>query len=686
VTGAPASTLIGVEPVDVRSLSGYLVWPAPIPAQIHDGTPSTFLRDEATYASTADYPAGDGYGAPTRATLGGIPASRGTAYPVHWNPAAGTLTVAAYARYGFGHPGTPGTPLALTIERAAAAAAALLNWNTIQSGVSVNWTQFTGNYLIVCPSAWNADLLPFIQEKKTRGFAVTLKNVAPSGTTCAQLQQIIDAWYAGTPPGNDHYCLLVGSTGATPYCLDANGQLSDKVLSSVDGDGEPEIFLGRLWVSTQAELQNQVSKILDYETGPQVNNDGHVLLVAHHQQDQDFDFASYQEAVRTASYAQVTPTFATCYGTSSSLGNGDITAAIAGGVGAVAYIGHGEPGSWLHWSASSQSYANADAAALTNGSLTPVVWSIACQTADPRQSLSLANGFMKDTQGGGVAFYGAVDQTYGSIVTVLEDSLFEAVYGRGVTRHGLAIALAEHATVVADSLFGFDAAYKYLLYGDPDMEVKRHDAGGPWIPIQITAPLTLFAPCPGATCCPSCPEPVVDVLVHDAAGTPIPGVKVAIWKPRFGGGDEILDNRYSGADGWAHIPAGGLTAGTLYAGWDDGDGRAGLDSIAVLASTSGVDPEAAVHPVRLVAAPSVTRAGSRLSFGRALGRPARVRLFGVDGRLVRDLSAPTGAKWVDWDGRDRAGRVAAQGVYVARLESDEAAIPRRAEARIVVVR
>ena len=682
-TDALGASLAGVTVFDSRDLSGYLVWPSPVPAQLHDGTPSQFVRDELTYGSGVDFPPSDGIGSGRRAALGGIPASLCTAYPVHWNPASGILRVAAHARFGFNHGGGLSMPMNFTKEHANAASNALLNWGSVSSEFGVNWNQFNGAYLFVCPSAWMADLQQLIQQKKTRGYLVTVVNVPLSGETCPQLRQAIQTWYAGTPQGADHYCLLVGSTGSTPYCFDQNNQLTDKILSSVDGDGEPEIFLGRLFVSNQSELQNQVKKILDYENGPQVNNDGNVLLVAHHQQDQDFDFVGYQEAVHNALYAQVTPNFTTCYGTNPALGNSDIASHIAGGVGLVAYMGHGDPTSWLHWSYADASFARSDAAALSNGALTPVVWSLACQTGDLRQGQSLASGFMKNTQGGSVAFYGAVDPTYGSGVQVLNDSLFQAVYGRGITRQGQAIAMAEHAWIAADSLVGFDAVYKYVLYGDPEMEIKRHNSGGIWAPIDLLVPINIITPCPGVDCCPSCPAPVVDIQVHDASGAPVPDVKVALWKPTMAGTDQVLENRYSGADGWVHIPAPNVTAGTLYVGFDDGDGRAGMDSIDVQPLITSVAVEGTrPRPLRLAATPNVTAGATRLSFGRVLESPARVTLFGVDGRLVRELRGPVGASSIEWDGRDRLGRPVATGLYLARAEEGT----RRARARIVVVR
>ena len=682
VTTATASTASEAAFDGVQTFSGYQVWPSPIPAQIHAGTPSQFARDSTTYSSAADFPPGSGSGSATRSALGGIPASLVTAYPVHWNPATGALSVPSHARFGFVHSGGLMTPMGLTREHDGAASDAFVNWGVVSSSYTIDPFHYSGDYLVVCPSAWTSTLQPLIQVKKTHGFKVTVVNVPLNGETCAQLRQSIQAWYASTNPGDDHYALLVGAAGSIPLCYIGNAQLSDKVLSSVDGDFEPEIYLGRLFVAGTGELQNQVAKIVDYETGPQVNNDGNVLLVAHWQQDQDFDFPSYQEGVRTASYAQVTPNFATIYGTNPSLGNVDVSNAVDAGVGVVDYIGHGDKPAWSQWTYAKASFTQSDALALANGARTPVVWSIACDTGDLRVAGNLASGFMKNTNGGGVAFYGAVDPTFSAVTQVLEDTLFQAVYGRGVTRQGLAISLAEHAAVAADSIWGGDAVMKYVLYGDPEMSIKRHNPGGIWAPIDLLAPISVVGPCPGVDCCPSCPAPTVDIETRSAAGAPIPGVKVGIWKPTTAGTDEVLDNRYSGPDGWVHIPAPGMTEGTLYVGYDDGDGRSGLDSIAVLPpSAAGVDP-GVTPPLRLTARPNVTPGATRFEFGRALDRTASIRIFDVGGRLVRSLTVGSGAAAADWDGRDGSGRVVGGGVYVARLVVGSA----RTAARLVVVR
>jgi peptidase C25-like protein len=679
VTGATGATLLPVIATGVHALPGYLVWPSPIPALMHEGTPEQFVRDSATYASSLDVPPGDGVGGVTRTALAGIPASLCTAYPVHWNPASGVLTVPTHVRFGFAHGGSLGSPLGLTREHADLASHTLFNWGTVGSDYAIDWTHFNGNFLFLCPSEWMPKIQKLIDQKKTRGFSVSVVDLPLTGVTCEQVRQSIQNWYAGTPAGNDHYCILVGSFVSAPLCS-TSGQVTDKLLSSVNGDLEPEIHLGRLWVANDTDLDHQVQKILGYETQPQVNNDGNVLLVAHHEQGPYFDFQAEQETVRTASYAQVTPGFVTCYGTNPSVGNADIKNDIETGVGVAAYYGHGEPNRWDDWNwAANVSYTNTDALALANGVKTPVVWSIACSTGDLTDLTCLGAAFMRNTGGGAVAFYGAVDPIYGLTSQVLNETLFQSVYGKGITRHGLAIALAEHAVIVADSLFGFDMMIKFVLLGDPEMEIKRHNPDGVWLPLDIFAPATLFTPCPGADCCPSCPAPTVDIQVTEASGLPKSGVKVGVWKPAAGG-DELLDNRYTGSDGWVHIPAPMVTPGQLYYGWDDGDGRSGLDSIEVR-PLAGVDGSVR-RPLVLRPVPSVTAAGTQFVFGSALVTPGRVTIFGVDGRRVRSLDVPAGASTLDWNGRDAASRPVAPGAYVVRLEAGAL----RASGRVAVVR
>lgn len=82
----------------------------------------------------------------------------------------------------------------------------------------------------------------------------------------------------------------------------------------------------------------------------------------------------------------------------------------------------------------------------------------------------------------------------------------------------------------------------------------------------------------------------------------------------------------------------------------------------------------------LPSAPNPFRAGTTIAFSLAAAGPARIQVYGFDGRLVRTLIdgvAPAGESRVAWDGRDNRGRDVAAGMYVVRFEATGHAISQR---------
>ncbi|HMB69150.1 MAG TPA: hypothetical protein VKU85_07550, partial [bacterium] len=73
------------------------------------------------------------------------------------------------------------------------------------------------------------------------------------------------------------------------------------------------------------------------------------------------------------------------------------------------------------------------------------------------------------------------------------------------------------------------------------------------------------------------------------------------------------------------------------------------------------------HVPALVAAPSVTRAGTEIRSARPFGPRDQVLVHDVRGRRVAELGAVPGARSVHWDGRDRSGRSLPAGVYFVAL-------------------
>ncbi len=72
-------------------------------------------------------------------------------------------------------------------------------------------------------------------------------------------------------------------------------------------------------------------------------------------------------------------------------------------------------------------------------------------------------------------------------------------------------------------------------------------------------------------------------------------------------------------------------------------------------------------PLTIVAAPSVTRAGTVLRASRPFDAGTTIEIFDVAGRAIERLAGLGDKRSVDWDGRDRSGAFVPSGVYFARI-------------------
>jgi flagellar hook assembly protein FlgD len=66
---------------------------------------------------------------------------------------------------------------------------------------------------------------------------------------------------------------------------------------------------------------------------------------------------------------------------------------------------------------------------------------------------------------------------------------------------------------------------------------------------------------------------------------------------------------------------------------------------------------------------------------------ARLEVYSVDGRRVREFAVSVGISSVMWDGKDASGKAVASGVYIARLVAFRSGAPAETfAARMVVAR
>jgi hypothetical protein len=685
----PGANLVTLDLVDPLGSATFLppspVWPVPISeTDTTAGQPEQFVPPNPNiYGSSLPWPPNNGDGRKEAKRLGPVPGADVRLYPVHWKPTSNQLEVMTHVRYQLTHTGQGSTLQELTKDDFVLAQNSFRNWGYIQTYYPPNRNKWNGNYLIVTESKYALALQPLAIQKAARGYAVTvhLLAVGEIGNATA-IRSVVQAWYAGTSPWYAHYALLVGDNAVIP-CGTHSSIPTDDLYADVDGDGTDdlvdEVYVGRLSADGLADVQNQVGKWLDYESHPHnFFNYGRDLLVGN-KQDAPGKYVGCLESVAAYGAYTVAPAFTKLYGNVPGVDNTDLSAAVNSNYGLVTYRGHGDWDEWWNWDLPSENYYSSHVDALTN-SIAPVVWSIACTTADIEHEDCFGEHWMeRPDPNGAVAFYGATRASDTDPNHVLTRALHRNVFQYGITKHGPATAYAE--TVVDDSTSTLNS-WRYLLLGDPDLDVRRRAVIG----LTVLKPTIVTL---GTTS--------VRIQVTNPQGQPIPSALVAAYKPAGAvsqlaptadgfstDASEMFDNQYTGTDGWATVNGNLTTDGWLYYGvrLDEGPGQgeALLDSIPV-GHPNAVEPGLATAN-RLAAFPSVTSRGTRFSLLAPLERDAAVVISDVAGREIRELPLSRGAQSVDWDGRGSDGSVVGSGMYFARITGFPAAL----RVRLVVIR
>lgn len=485
-----------------------------------DGVPAVFHKDAGIYGGTASFPPTTARTtALVRPWIDSVPFGDVEIRPLRWDAATGVLTVDTHLRVTYSATGTPQAFPTMTADRSRFAAATFFNWSEQEPSFPVETNGFSGRYLVVTPQKYVPLLTDYTTYLLGDGFDVTLLELESIAVPdCAGIRAAIDDWYDSGSPWDDHYALLVGDVDAIPMCASPTLPSvpgDDLYGSPSDGDLEEEVFVGRLSVDDGADLARQLAKILGYRTNTTAQHFDEALLVAH-VDGAPGKYEAAQESVRTASYA-VAPSFERRYGSQAGSTDANVRASIASGVGLLSYRGHGTETSWPDWNVAGDSFHKNDVLLLTNSANPLVVWSLACWTSRLDHAGgsvdSLGETWMEKPQAGAVAHYGHTAQVATAHEDELDRRLFEAVYDRGLQRHGMAIAWAEWRAARAEPAL---APWSGLLLGDASMKVRRTDP----------EPLTLIVDDP----IPACSQCTVTVRVEQG-GQPAAGVLVTLVQP-----------------------------------------------------------------------------------------------------------------------------------------------------------
>lgn len=234
---------------------------------------------------------------------------------------------------------------------------------------------------------------------------------------------------------------------------------SDDWFADFDGDGIPELGVGRLPARSTEETGRLIAKILGYD---QSNPPDEMLLVADANDVYDFEGASAELHSLVSGDVRAV-----------DLNRGqmaDVAAARTALLGAIArgqrlvnYTGHGNVNQWH-----ANLLTNEDAVVLDNADHLPVFLMMTCLNGyfnDPALD-SLAEKLLMNPRGGAVAVWASSGQTLPGGQWTVNQEMYRQMFSAPQVRLGDAARAAKAATT------DVDVRQTWILFGDPTMRLR----------------------------------------------------------------------------------------------------------------------------------------------------------------------------------------------------------------------
>lgn len=257
---------------------------------------------------------------------------------------------------------------------------------------------------------------------------------------------------------------------------------ADPLYGDTDGDGMPEVAVGRLAVTDLAQANTVVDKIIAYDEDRRVQPWQRAALFA-----ADWDaslspptyFQSLTDQI-IANYlpADITPVRAYLGGTSATdilTARTAISEALQSGVWMAQYFGHGDIDRWSGGSI----WRSADALGLHNAPSFPVVMTFNCKDgyfAYPGKT-SIAEAMQRQPGGGSVAAISPSGLGDASTQHIVRTYLMRAIFQDQVREIGQALLTAKQR--FRDDGRPYYPVATLTLYGDPAMRLPQAAAEGP---------------------------------------------------------------------------------------------------------------------------------------------------------------------------------------------------------------
>jgi hypothetical protein len=326
------------------------------------------------------------------------------------------------------------------------------------------------DYVIITSTSWVTNFQPLANWKTKKGTRATIVDTTwiynsggYSGTNVEKIRAfVVDAynnWGAV-------YFLIGGDTGTVPThsrTIDGDAIPNDTYYGDFDADWTCEVHVGRASVTSVAAITTFIDKVLTYEKEPPLTGYARKACLL------GFDLDDWTEGEDGKTYIDnnyipSTWTMTNVYDSHSGNHETNANTAVNAGQNLINHIDHADydvlgVGSYNHgyyWSTS-------EVDAFTNGDRQSIMYSLGCWPAAYDYSDCIAEHFVRDTNGGGVAFVG--NSRYGwymmgdmaSYSALYDRYFFASLFSQGYYRLGP--CFSDHKNDGPTS----DSTYQYIL-------------------------------------------------------------------------------------------------------------------------------------------------------------------------------------------------------------------------------
>lgn len=400
----------------------------------------------------------------------------------------------------------PGAPRAYEAVAAGAAAAPVAAW--LQPAAAPVRAMAGADYVIITHPAFLAAATRLATFRKQQGHRTQVVDVmtlyaAFSGgiPEPAAIQRFLAEAYAAW----DHpplYVLLLGDASSDPRGNLVDGTpafvptflrvadpwlgevATDNAFAQVSGtDPMPDLAIGRLPVSSAAEADALVDKIIAYERAAPSGDWRSRLLFVADAPDAAGDFHGLSDRIAADHVPrgyQIDKIYYKQTHPDRAQARAALSAELDRGALIVQYIGHGRTASW----SADALLRRTDVPAMANGGRLPIMLDMTCMTGRFSEPLtrSLAEEAVRKVDGGAIAAFAPTGFGVATGHDTMNRMFFDAVLDLGLQPLG-AVVLASKARLFVASTRDRDLLETYVLLGDPALKVPLPDVPAAGTPI-----------------------------------------------------------------------------------------------------------------------------------------------------------------------------------------------------------